>query len=40
MTSIHPGSSDTEKSLFSGGVAVGAKRGLGWTDVPDDLDPS
>ena len=38
MTSIHPGSSNTERSLFSGGVAVGVKRGLGCADVPDGRD--
>jgi hypothetical protein len=30
MTSIHPASSEFEKSVLSGRVAVGVKRGLGW----------
>jgi hypothetical protein len=31
MTSIHPGSSEFAKSVFSGRLAVGVKRGLGWS---------
>jgi hypothetical protein len=38
MTSIHPGSAEAEKSVFSGRVAVGLKRGLGCVEAAEAPD--